>query len=78
MRLKELDYNGNYDAIEPVYESDNEEICYFAEASLIDAFINDPKNNNEKDEEHNIDDEITDTSPYYVNVVRKFNGNYVS
>lgn len=70
-RLKEPDYNGVYDAIEPVYESNSKEMCSFAEAQLIDAFINDPQCDNKKDGEHSIDDEMTDTPPYYVYVVSR-------
>lgn len=70
-RLKEPDYNGVYDAIEPVYESNSKEMCSYAEAHLIDAFIDDSKCNNEKDGEHSIGDEMKDNPPYYVYVVSK-------
>ncbi len=70
-RLKEPDYNGVYDAIEPVYESNSKELCSFAEAQLINAFINDTQCDNNKDGEHSIDDEMTDTPPYYVYVVSR-------
>lgn len=70
-RLKESDYNGVYDDIDPVFETNSKELCSYAEARLIDAFINDPKCNNKKDGEHSIGDKLEDTPPYYVYVVSR-------
>lgn len=70
-RLREPDYNGVYEAIDPVYESQSKEMCSYVEAHLIDAFIEDPKCDNKKDGEQSIDDEMTDTPPYYVYVVSR-------
>jgi len=70
-RLQEPDYNGVYDAIDPVYEAYSKEVCSYAEAELIDKFINDPQCDNEKDGEHSIGDNLKDTPPYYVYVVSR-------
>lgn len=72
-RLVESDYCGVYDAIEPVFESNSKEMCSYAEAQLIDAFVDDLKCDNEKDGEHSKGDEMKDTPPYYVYVVSKGN-----
>lgn len=70
-RLNEPDYNGVYNAIDPVYEAHSKEMCSCAEADLIDAFIDDPKCDNVKDGEHSIGDNLKDTPPYYVYVVSR-------
>ena len=70
-RLNEPDYRDVYTAIEPVYESNSKEMCGFAEAQLIDAFINDPRCDNQKNGEHSLGDNLSDNSPFYVYVVSR-------
>ena len=68
-RLSEPDYNGKYDHILPLIKGTNPDIISGYESSLIDAFIEEEKCDNDKNGNQSEGDRMVDAKYYYVYLV---------
>lgn len=68
-RRSEPDYNNTYPNIASIYESKNFILVSKAEADLINACINHPKCENEKDGNRSINDHMGNGTNYRVYIV---------
>lgn len=70
-RMKEPDYDGVYDHIEPLFTSGSKELVGFVEASFIDACMADFKDkcDNIKDGEKSLNDPMPESKEYHVYIV---------
>lgn len=59
-------YNGEYEDILPLYESNDKDEINKLEADLIDMFIRNEKCDNEKDGDDSINDQMSDENGNYI------------